>query len=285
MKLKAAILCLSCAALPLLRVSAQTATLEKKWTSDTSLRVPESVYLDAKSNVLYIANIDGSPWANDGKGFISKMTPDGKISNLHWVDGLNSPKGMGIHGNRLYVADMSEVVEIDIAKGSIVTKHAIPDALNLNDLSIDPKGVVYVTDSKKKKVHTLINGKSAVLLDSANNGVKGPNGVLWRPDGLLLLDAGAVYRAGKDGKLTKLVDVTRGTDGIEHVQRDEYIVSCWQGEVFYVDLKAGTASKILDTQGDKLQTADIGYDAKKKIVYVPTFFGNNVSAYQLNVTK
>lgn len=285
MKLKAAILCLSCTALPLLRVSAQTATLEKKWDSDTTLRVPESVYFDAKSNVLFIANIDGAPWANDGKGFISKMSPDGKISNIHWVEGLNSPKGMGIRGNRLYVADMSEVVEIDIAKGAVVTKHAIPDAVNLNDLTIDPKGVVYVTDSKKKKVHTLINGKSAVLLDSAANGVKGPNGVLWRPDGLLLLDAGAVYRAGKDGKLTKLADVARGTDGIEHVQGDEYIVSCWQGEVFYVNIKTGAASKMLDTQANKLQTADIGYDAKKKIVYVPTFFGNNVSAYQLTVTK
>ncbi len=141
MKLKAAILCLSCAALPLLRVSAQTATLEKKWTSDTTLRVPESVYLDAKSNVLYIANIDGSPWANDGKGFISKMSPDGKISNLpNWVNGLNSPKGMGTRQPPVCGGRMSEVVEIDIAKGSIVTKHAIPDALNLNDLSIDPKG-------------------------------------------------------------------------------------------------------------------------------------------------
>ncbi len=122
--------------------------------------------------------------------------------------------------------------------------------------------MVYVTDSKKKKVHTLINGKSAVLLDSANNGVKGPNGVLWRPDGLLLLDAGAVYRAGKDGKLTKLVDVTRGTDGIEHVQGDEYIVSCWRGEVFYVNLKTGTASKILDTRGR--QAADCGYRVRRE---------------------
>ncbi|RPD38626.1 ATP/GTP-binding protein [Chitinophaga barathri] len=268
-----------------MRVSAQSASLEKKWTTDTTLRVPESVYFDAKSNVLFVANIDGQPWANDGQGFISKMSPDGKITSLHWVDGLNSPKGMGIHGNRLYVADMSQVVEIDIAKGAIVTRHAIPDALNLNDLSVDPKGTVYVTDSKRKKVHTLINGKSAVLLDSATNGLKGPNGVLYRADGLLVLDAGAVFRAGKDGKLTKLADVTRGTDGIEHVQGDEYIVSCWQGEVFYVNIKTGTATKVLDTQANKLQSADIGYDAKKKIVYVPTFFGNNVSAYQLNVTK
>lgn len=285
MKLKAAILCLSCAALPLSRLSAQSASLEKTWTSDTSLRVPESVYFDAKSNTLFVANIDGQPWANDGQGFISKMSPDGTVTDLHWVTGLNSPKGMDIHGNRLYVADMAEVVEIDIAKGEIVKRHAIPDAVNLNDLSVSPKGVVYFTDSKKKKVHTLINGKSAVLLDSAKSGLKGPNGVLYRPDGLLVLDAGAVFRAGKDGRLTKLADVTRGTDGIEHVQGDEYIVSCWQGEVFYVNVKTGTATKMLDTQSQKLQSADIGYDAKKKIVYVPTFFGNNVSAYQLNITK
>ena len=38
---------------------------------------------------------------------------------------------------------------------------------------------------------------------------------------------------------------------------------------------------ILDTRIDKINAADIGYDSKNKIVYVPTFWKNNVMAYQL----
>lgn len=285
MKLRSAILCMLCAASPFIRAAAQQPTLEKQWTTDTTLRVPESVYFDAKRNILYVANIDGAPWEKDGKGFISKLSLDGKVTNLKWVEGLSAPKGMGVHGNNLYVADMDAIVVIDIDKGAIITRHAVDGAQNLNDVTVSPKGTVYVSDSRKKRVHTYENGRSAVLLDSANSGLKGPNGLLYTQGQLLVLDGGAVNRAEKDNKLTKLVDIAKGTDGIEHVKADEYIVSCWQGEVFYVDLKAGTAVKMLDTQGEKLQTADIGYDAQKRIVYVPTFFGNKVSAYQLKVAK
>jgi hypothetical protein len=38
---------------------------------------------------------------------------------------------------------------------------------------------------------------------------------------------------------------------------------------------------LLDTREQKVNSADIGYDAKNKIVYVPTFFRNSVVAYQL----
>lgn len=283
MKLKSAILCVLCAAAPFLRAAAQQPTLEKLWTTDTTLMVPESVYFDAKRNVLYVANIEGAPWGKDGKGFISQLSTDGKITKLRWVEGLNAPKGMGVHGNNLYIADMDAIVVIDIAKGAISSRVPISGALNLNDVTVSPKGVVYVSDSKRKKVHTYDNGKTAELLDSANSGLKGPNGLLFSKNELLVLDGGAVNRAGKDNKITKIVDVTRGTDGIEHVRDDQYVLSCWQGEMFYVDLKAGTVTKMLDTQGEKLQTADIGYDPKKRIVYVPTFFGNRVSAYQLKL--
>ncbi|WP_232825914.1 SMP-30/gluconolactonase/LRE family protein [Chitinophaga alhagiae] len=285
MKLRSAILCMLCAALPLARAVAQQPTLEKQWTTDTTLRVPESVYFDAKRNVLYVANIDGAPWGKDGKGFISQVSVDGKVTNLKWVDGFDAPKGMGVHGNHLYVADLNTIVVIDISKGAVVTRHTVEGAENLNDITVSPKGTVYVSDSRKKTVHTYENGKSALLLDSAHSGLRGPNGLLFSQGQLLVLDAGAVKRAEKDNTLTKLADVTKGTDGIEHVKGNEYIVSCWQGEIFYVDIQAGTAIKMLDTQGEKLQTADIGYDAQKRIVYVPTFFGNKVTAYQLKPAK
>ncbi|MGX5818710.1 SMP-30/gluconolactonase/LRE family protein [Chitinophaga lutea] len=285
MKLKTAILSLFCAVPPLAGAMAQQATLEKIWSTDTIMRTPESVYFDAKANVLYVANIDGAPWGRDGKGSIAVLNTDGSVKTQELVNGLNAPKGMGLHNGRLFVADLNELVEIDLAKKTIVKKHALEGAENLNDVTVSPKGTVYVSDSRKKRVYAFEKGHATVLLDSANSGLKGPNGLLYSKGELLVLDGGAVNKADASNKLVKLVDVTRGTDGIEHVQNDEYVVSCWQGEIFYVDLKAGKATKMLDTQGEKLQTADIGYDAQKKIVYVPTFYGNRVTAYQLNTPK
>ncbi len=98
-----------------LSLSAQTLT--HKWTTEPSLRVPESVLLDAKNNVLYVSSIDGTPQNKDGNGFISQVTLDGKIKNLKWVTGLDAPKGMGLHNNNLYIADISRLVTVDITTG------------------------------------------------------------------------------------------------------------------------------------------------------------------------
>ena len=70
------------------------------------------------------------------------------------------------------------------------------------------------------------------------------------------------------------------TDGIENVQGNEFIVSCWSGVIYYVNAD-GTTEQLLDTREDKINSADIGYDPKTRTVYVPTFFKNNIVAYQL----
>lgn len=285
MKMKYAILSLFLAGAPCLDALAQQATLTKLWSTDTTLKVPESVCFDAKRNILYVTNIDGQPWGKDGQGFVSRVSPkDGKIVSLRWVEGLHAPKGMGLYKNRLYVADLNEVVVIDIEKGAIEKRIAIANAEGLNDVTVAPNGQVLVTDSRKKTVHVVVpETNSGPYLDSARSGLKGPNGILAGPAGLLVLDDSSVKLAGVDGTLTKVAPASNGADGIEHVKGDEYIVSCWKGDVYYVNIKNNSADKILDTQAEKLQTADIGYDPKKKIVYIPTFFGNHVTAYKLTV--
>ncbi len=136
---------------------------------------------------------------------MSKVSPKtGKIESLRWVEGLNAPKGMGVFKNRLYVADLGEVVVIDIEKGAIEKRIAIEGAQGLNDVSVGKNGQVYVSDSRTKKVHVLINDVPSPLLDSARSGLKGPNGVLASPAGLLVLDNNSVNLANAEGALTKV---------------------------------------------------------------------------------
>lgn len=254
--------------------------LVKLWETDSTLKVPESVFFDGKNKVLYITNIDGKePWGKDGKGSVGKVGLDGKIIAVDWVTGLNAPKGMGLFKNRLYVADLTELVIIDIVKGEIIERIAVKDAVGLNDVSIDQNGIIYVSDSRGRKVYEIENNNPVVLLDS--NKLKGPNGVLKHEGILYVLDAGAMYRMEKDKNLTKIAEgMEGGIDGIENVTANEFIVSTWGGVVYYVN-GDGTKQVLLDGREQKINSADIGYDAAKRIVYVPTFWKNSVVAYEL----
>lgn len=258
--------------------NAQTLTL--KWKTDTLLRVPESVLVDAKNNVLYVASIDGAPDGKDGKGFISKVSPQGKIVSLQWATGLDAPKGMGLFNNNLYVADISRVAVIDITSGKVTSSIDIPGSIFLNDVTVDEKGNVYVSDSSTGKVHKITNGKSEVFFENAE--IKGTNGVLALKDGLYLVDfpTGAFYKVDWNKKLTKIGMTAVGGDGIVSIGKNEFIISSWHGEINMIDAN-GKVTKLLDTKDQKLSSADVDFDAKTRTLYVPTFFTNTVMAYEL----
>jgi len=252
--------------------------LEKLWETDSVLKVPESVLFDGEHKVLYASNIDGTdPWGKDGKGSVAKVGLDGKVIATEWVSGLNAPKGMGLYMGKLYVADLNEIVVIDIAGGKIEKRIAVTGAEGLNDVSVGKNGIVYVSDSKLKKIFTVKDGVSELLLDT----LKGPNGVLMRGDDFYLLDAGGMYKMNKNKTLNKITDgMDGGTDGIENISGNDFIVSCWQGVVWYVNAD-GSKQQLLDSRADKKNSADIGIDAKSKIIYVPTFWRNTIVAYRV----
>src|SRR5918995_1981757 len=251
--------------------------LVKLWETPAELKVPESVLPDLQRKFLYNSNIDGEPWKKDGKGSIGKVSLDGKIIATDWVAGLSAPKGMGIRGNLLYVADLDQLVVIDIEKGQIAKKIAIPGASGLNDVTVDEKGVVYATDTHSRKVFALERDRPSVFLEK----LKEPNGILAHKGALYLLDDAGMYRVGTDRKLSPIsTDIGSGVDGIENVSGNDFLVSRWGGTLHLVH-GDGTRQLLLDTEAKKINTADIGYAAKQRIVYVPTFFKNSIVAYEL----
>jgi outer membrane protein assembly factor BamB len=255
---------------------AQT-TLTQVWATEATLPVPESVFYSATDKLLYVAQIDGKPGEKDGKGAIGKVGLDGKIVELNWVTGLHAPKGMGKLGSKFYVADVTDIVEIDFKTGKILQKIPVEGSKFLNDLTIDAKGNIYVSDSDMHKVHLLKDGKVSTYYETLTR----PNGLLAVGSDLLILDSGSLIRLDANKKPTVLAEgLDKSTDGIEQVKPGEYIVSCWAGAVYYVK-SDGSKELILDTRPQTSNTADIGYDPVKKIVYVPTFFKNSVVAYQL----
>jgi len=263
----------------LVSINAQIATVQKLWATDTILKVPESVLVDDKENCLWVSNIDGAANGKDGKGSISKLSKTGTPINLDWITGLNAPKGMAKYKQELYVADLTELVVIDIKKGVIKNKIKVEGSVFLNDVTVNKNGAVFVSDSRTGKVHRYENNMVTIEVEN----LQGPNGLLSIDDQLLILDRGSLLSVTPGGTISKIMDgMDPSTDGIEKVAPNQYIVSCWNGIVYFV---AAGAQKItlFDTRSEKINSADIGYDAKNKIIYVPTFLKNSVVAYQLQI--
>lgn len=263
----------------LVSINAQKVTVQKLWATDTILKVPESVLVDDKENCLWVSNIDGASNGKDGKGSISKLSKTGTPINLDWVTGLNAPKGMAKYKQELYVADLTELVVIDIKKGVIKNKIKVEGSVFLNDVTVNKNGAVFVSDTRTGKVHRYENNMVTIEVEN----LQGPNGLLSIDDQLLILDRGSLLSVTQGGTISKIMDgMDPSTDGIEKVAPNQYIVSCWNGIVYFV---AAGAQKItlFDTRSEKINSADIGYDAKNKIIYVPTFLKNSVVAYQLQI--
>ena len=253
---------------------AQNHTLEKLWETDSVIAIPESVL--PVNEMLYVALIDGGSWVADGKGGIGKLTRDGKIIDTSWITGLNAPKGMGIFKERLYVADMSEVVVIDIKKNKVERKIAIDSAKGLNDITITSEGIVYVSDSKTTKIWRIENDKPALYLDS----MKGVNGLKAIGDELYIGSGKLFLKADAKKQITKIAEVPQGIDGIEPVGNGDFLLTAWAGYIWYVSAD-GKVETLLETYQQKKNTADLGYDQQKQILYVPTFNAKTVVAYSL----
>jgi hypothetical protein len=248
--------------------------LEKIWETDSIIPVPESVLFDR--NILYVSLIDGGGWDADGIGGVGKLSLNGKNFDGKWITGLNAPKGLGKFGNKLYVADISEVVVIDIKNDKIEKKIPIEGASGLNDITVSSKGVVYVSDSKTSTIWKIQNDKPSVYLEN----IKGANGLKAIGNDLLFAQGKDLMKADAKKSVSKIAQVTEGIDGIEPVGNGDYIVTSWVGYIYYVQAN-GHFETLLDTRSHNKNAADIGYDAAKKIVYVPTFMGKTVAAYKL----
>ena len=106
----------------------------------SGLSTPESALYDSEKDVIYVSNVNGHPTEKDSNGFISTVSPEGKIISLNWVENLNAPKGLALRSNKLYVADIATLVVINTNTGEIVKRFQDDNAKFLNDVTITHDG-------------------------------------------------------------------------------------------------------------------------------------------------
>jgi DNA-binding beta-propeller fold protein YncE len=270
--------------------AAHAAAPTKLWELK-GLDAPESVVFDPQSNALYVSNVGGKIWQKDGNGFISKVSPDGKMIERDWVTGLDSPTGLALDGGKLYVADTDQLVEIDIASKSIAKRYPAPGAKWLNDVASDGKGVIYASDSATNSIWRLKDGKFEAWLTT--EALNAPNGLHVEGDTLIVAPFGAMADKGKEAKLAALLSVSLSDklikklgaglafgnlDGVEPVEPGVYLVTDWaSGPLYRVDAQ-GNVVRLLDLhQG----TADLTILPQSKTILIPMMLDNALVAYKL----
>lgn len=259
------------------------------WQVD-GLSNPESVIYDKANDVLYISNVNGAADEKDGNGFISKVSPDGEVLELKWVTGLNAPKGLAIHNDHLYVADIDSLVEINIPAASIKNSYPDANAKFLNDVTATSDGRIFVSDMVTNKIHLLENQKFSVWLEDA--ALENPNG-LYAENGQLILGAWGVMTDGfatdipghlksinlADKSIQSLGDgkAIGNLDGVEPVGNDFYVTDWMAGKLFRID-RFGNAILLLElVQG----MADLEYIEDRSMILLPMMNSNSLLAYQV----
>jgi hypothetical protein len=253
--------------------------LVKKWETPAELKTPESVCYDPVRNNIYVSNINGKPSEKELNGFISKLSPDGKIISLKWVEGMNAPKGMAIYKNYLYVADIDRIIRIDIDKGSILNAFQVTGASFLNDICVDQNGSVYISDSGNGKIFLLKSGQDQVFIDSKE--LKGTNGLLIENNYLLAGTNSNLCRINlNDKSIITYIENTGPIDGLASLGEGKYLISDWTGNIYLVQPNK-KPKKLLGTSPDSINAADIYYNPDDKLLLVPTFYDNRIMAYEV----
>jgi sugar lactone lactonase YvrE len=257
---------------------------------------PESVVYDEARDRYLVSNINGKPVDADNNGFISDLSPDGKVTNLKWIEGgknkvtLNAPKGLAIVKDLLYVADLDTVRMFDLKTGAPKGAIKLPGATFANDVAASDDGKVYVSDSGLKMegsdfkptgtdaVWVIEKGKAKPWAKSAD--LERPNGLLVDGKSVLVAPFGAseVYRLDEKGKKADATAVPKGSlDGIVKAG-DDLLVSSWDAQTIFKGKLGATFEPFL---AQLKAPADIGLDKKRNRVLVPRFMDDAVEVYDL----
>jgi len=256
---------------------------------------PESVWWDGETGSFFVTNFGGStldPAGRDPDGFVSKLNGEGRRVAAKWVTGLRSPKGMRRHADGLYVADVGQLVVIDVAAGKIAdTIDLDPLGAKLpNDVAVnEATGDIFVSDTFANAIYRVPSGSRTPELWLSSPDLEGPNGLLVDGGNLLVAAYGRDLdpSTGKPKQTGRVLVVDLASkaiaplggmapvgqcDGIEK-QGDSYLVTDNPGGRL---LRVGSNGSVAELNKDLKNPADLGWRPGDGVLAVPELSAGDV---------
>jgi glucose/arabinose dehydrogenase len=280
---------------------ASTPVLSKSFRV-ADLRGPASVLHDEEQDVYFVSNVDGAAAAKDGKGFIARIAPNGKVTDRTFIDGLDAPKGMAIRGTELWVADIDVVRAFDRVTGAeLRTVDLAPHgAVYLEDIAIGPDDAIYVTDMDVRirgekerlrqgdgRIYRIGPGEGAGedVIEIAMSGeeLRSPSGIAWDGTRFLIAQSyGNEVLAWNRGMGTKAVLRGPGAyDGIAVLPNGTVIVSSHYDDALHVGRPVSAMVELRPLFARKPSPGDIAFDRKRNILLIPSSEGDWVEGWTL----
>jgi hypothetical protein len=259
---------------------------------------PEGVVHDTVADAYFVSNINGSPAAKDGNGFISRLRPDGTVDSLRFIAGgrggvtLNAPKGIAIAGDTLWVADIDALRAFDRQTGAPIRSVAFGRrAQFLNDVAVGPDGAVYVSETGVRFTGAggmeptgtagvfRVGARDAIELVARDTALAAPNGITAHA-GRMLLGSFAgprifAWTEGQEG-LAPIGLSIGGIDGLEVLDDGRVIASTWEDSSIVVI--GESATRLIPGLPSP---ADFAVDRGRRRIIVPLFNENRVEIWQL----
>lgn len=258
------------------------------------LASPESALYDNAGDAYLISNL-GDPFSSARDGFVLRYDPDTGTAT-RFVDDLISPTGMAILGDVLYVVDRDGVRTFDRATGAPLGTIALP-AVSVSDGFIFHNDICGGADGRLYVTSTNLNGdlevlgQSAIFLIEAGEAEVFARDLPLGPNGCILQGAknviftsfgeGGVYRINASGKIQEVLNpeaVPGGNDSAVRIGNVWYITS-WAGSAVY--RVSANGKSVVPVVEDLPSPADMGYDATRNRLIVPSPFGNSVTFVEL----
>lgn len=270
---------------------------------------PESVRYDPAQDVYFVSNMAGPGSLKDGNGYIVRISAGDLRRPEVFIEGgrngavLDAPKGMALHGDTLWVADIDVLRGFHRRTGApLATIDLRPHgAVLANDVAVGPDGSLHVTDTGiamtdkgvmyrgGDKVFVIGPGRRVSLLAEGKD-LGRPNGITWDPDGrrwiivsfdpfrseVYAVRPGQNVPRGQEGR-TVLARGLGKFDGVERLPDGRLLVTCWTDSSLHL-IDGARDERIIR---DLWQPADLGVDTRRNRVAIPLVLQGRVEIWEL----
>jgi sugar lactone lactonase YvrE len=268
---------------------------------------PESVRYDPEQDVFFVTNMTGYGSALDGNGYISRISAANPDSGSVFAQGgksgvtLDAPKGLAIHGDTLWTADIHALRGFDRHTGApLATVDLAPlHAVQLNDVAIGPDGTIHVTDTgiimgKDGVVHPgpdrifVVGPNRAISVAAEGPQLRRPNGITWDAGRarwiVVSFDPFVGEVATMPPDMSNRTVIRSGTgqlDGVEVLRDGTILFTSWADSSVHA-LRGGRDLRIIR---DVPVAADIGVDTRRNRLAIPLSMLGRVQLWDIGGAK
>lgn len=140
---------------------------------------PESVTSDLK--YYYVSNLgkELKPMATDSDGFITRLSKTGAVLDTNFLPHikLNSPKGLTVLQENLWIADVNRVLVVSLKTKKVIWSKEFPETKFLNDIVVKDETTIYVSATDINVIYEIDLLQDTTRAYDTQGLIDGPNGM------------------------------------------------------------------------------------------------------------